>query len=237
LTKFIRITKPTKSGVKRLLQKCKSTIHTSKSAGEIVFKLNPILRGWANYYSCVTAKKVFSFIGWHLWFALLKWASKEHPTIGKRELVLRYYKRVGQRSWVFYGKYDDKDILLYDIRNTPIVRHFMVEDKNPFKREDMNYFHKRRLKGAKAFRAWDKRRLKFVKKQKYLCPVCEELLEPQQQIELHHILAKSKGGSEKDTNLVALHKACHKQVTHSNNPSLLARFKEKGILKSAWWLY
>jgi hypothetical protein len=26
-------------------------------------------------------------------------------------------------------------------------------------------------------------------------------------------------------------------VTHSNNPSLLARFKEKGILKSAWWLY
>lgn len=87
------------------------------------------------------------------------------------------------------------------------------------------------------FRAWDKRCLKFVKKQKYLCPVCEELLEPQQQIELHHILAKSKGASEKDTNLVALHKACHKQVTHSNNPSLLARFKEKGILKSACWLY
>jgi hypothetical protein len=126
---------------------------------------------------------------------------------------------------------------LYDIRNTPIVRHSIVEDKNPFKREDIDYFQKRRLKGAKVFRAWDKRRLKFVKKQKYLCPVCEELLLPQQQIELHHILAKSKGGSDKDANLVALHNICHKQVTHSNNPSLLAQFKEKGILKSACWLY
>jgi RNA-directed DNA polymerase len=107
----------------------------------------------------------------------------------------------------------------------------MVQDKNPFKREDMEYFHKRRLKGAKSFIAWDKRRLKLVKKQKFLCPVCEQLLDPQQQIDLHHIRAKSMGGSDDLTNLVALHRNCHKQVTYTNNPSLLARFKDKGILK------
>lgn len=95
----------------------------------------------------------------------------------------------------------------------------------------MDYFHKRRLKGAKSFIAWDKRRLKLVNKQKYLCAVCEELLTPSQQIELHHILAKRKGGSDELTNLVALHYNCHKQVKYSNNPSLLARFKEKGIVK------
>lgn len=230
-TKYIRLTKPTKAGVKRLLSKCKDVIKTSLSAGEIVFKLNPILRGWANYYSCVTAKRVFAFIGWCLWHTLLKWASKKHPTLGKRRLVLLYYKKVGRRTWVFYGKQDDKELLLFDIRNTPIVRHTMVQDKNPFKREDIEYFHKRKLKGAKNFIVWDKRRLKLVKKQKYLSPACDQLLLPQQQIDLHHIQAKSAGGSDDLTNLVALHRDCHKQVTYTNNPSLLARFKDKGILK------
>lgn len=230
-TKYIRFTKPAKSGVKRLLTKCKRVIKTSKSAGEIVFNLNPILRGWANYYSCVTAKRVFAFIGWRLWHTLLKWASKKHPTLSKDRLVRLYYKKVGGRTWVFYGKYDEKELLLYDIRNTPIVRHTMVQDKNPFNQDDIRYFHKRRLKGAKNFIVWDKRRLKLVKKQKYLCPVCEQLLQPHQHVDLHHILAKRLGGSDDLTNIVALHRDCHKQVTYTSNPSLLARFKDKGILK------
>ena len=170
-------------------------------------------------------------IGWRLWHMLLKWAIKKHPTSAKRRLVLQYFKKVEARTWVFYGKLNEKDILLFNIRSTPIVRHSMVQDKNPFKREDSEYFYKRRLKGAKSFIAWDKRRFKFVKKQKFICPVCDNLLLPQQQIELHHILAKNLGGSDKDSNLVALHRDCHHQVTYTKNSTLLARFKEKGVLR------
>lgn len=230
-TGYIGLTKPTKSGVKRLLTNCKKVISTSKDAGEIVFKQNPILRGWANYYSCTTAKQIFSKIGWRLWFILLKWAVKKHPTMGKRRLVQRYFKKVGGRAWVFYGNYNDKEILLFDIRSTPIVRHRMVLDKIPYKEEDQEYFNKRRLKGAKNLIAWDKRRLKFVKKQKFLCPVCEQLLLPEQDIDLHHILAKNKGGTNADSNLVALHRECHHQVTYRKDATLLAQFRRKGVLK------
>lgn len=230
-TKYIRLTKPTKTRVKRVLMNCKKVIKSSQQAGEIVYQQNPILRGWANYYSCTTAKRIFSMIGWRLWHMLLKWATHKHPTLGKRRLVQCYFKKVEARTWVFYGTYNEKDILLFDIRRTPIVRHRMVQEKTPYRERDQEYFSKRRLKGAKSFVAWDKRRLMFFKKQKFLCPVCEQQLLPEQSIELHHILAKSKGGQDRDSNLVALHRSCHQQVTYTTDPTLLARFQDKGILK------
>lgn len=42
---------------------------------------------------------------------LLKWAIKKHPTSAKRRLVLQYFKKVEARTWVFYGKLIEKDIL------------------------------------------------------------------------------------------------------------------------------
>jgi hypothetical protein len=53
-----------------------------------------------------------------------------------------YFKTVNSRNWVFYGKYGDKELLLYDIRNTPIHRHVMVKDANPYLPQDAEYFEK-----------------------------------------------------------------------------------------------
>lgn len=46
----------------------------------------------------------------------------------------------------------------------------------------------------------------------------------------HHVLRKSRKGSDALTNLLVLHEECHMQVTHTQNETLIAKFKKQGII-------
>ena len=59
-------------------------------------------------------------------------------------------------------------------------------------------------------------RKNLIKRDGGLCPVCEtSIMETSELIELHHLIGISEGGSWKLDNLVLLHEACHKSVTHN----------------------
>lgn len=119
---------------------------------------------------------------------------------------------------------------LFQVTDVAIKRHVLVKDKNPFLPEDQEYFLK---KGSRAARQqlWGTTKQTVAKKTGFKCKVCGELLQPDQQIDLHHILPKKLGGSDAYKNLIRLHKECHKQVTHTKNANLIAQLKERGILK------
>lgn len=229
-TGYIGITKPSQKGLERLYAKIRQVVKTSQSAGQQVYRLNAIIRGWANYYSNVTAKRIFTKVGYYLWIKLWKWAVKKHKGAPAKEIRGMYWKTVGSRNWVFFGKYEDKVLLLYDIRNTPIRRHLQIQkDKNPYDPEHSDYFLKRRSKGAK-LQLWGTRQAKLVRKTNHKCLVCEQPLLFEQDLEVHHVLPKRQGGSDKPRNLIVLHKECHKLVTYTTSKTLLAQFKEKGVL-------
>ena len=64
--------------------------------------------------------------------------------------------------------------MIYDIRNTPIRRHVMIQkDKNPYDPEDSEYFAKRRTKKAK-MQLWDSRKAPLLGKTKHKCLVCDQ---------------------------------------------------------------
>lgn len=65
---------------------------------------------------------------------------------------------------------------------------------------------------------------KLVNKQDSLCPVCKNMLTIESNMEIHHRLAKALGGSNSLTNLMVLHKTCHKQVTNCRNPAKKAEY-------------
>ena len=50
-------------------------------------------------------------------------------------------------------------------------------------------------------------------------------------LEVHHILPRKDGGSDKPKNLLLLHKECHKQVTNSKNENTIAIWRQQGIIK------
>ncbi len=51
-----------------------------------------------------------------------------------------------------------------------------------------------------------------------------------QEIEIHHIKPVKAGGTNMPSNLMALHKECHRQVTYTKDLELKARFVKLGIL-------
>jgi RNA-directed DNA polymerase len=53
--------------------------------------LNPILRGWGNFYRHAWgAKQVFAALDHHVWWTILRWLQKRHPKTRIRDLVKQY---------------------------------------------------------------------------------------------------------------------------------------------------
>ena len=87
----------------------------------------------------------------------------------------------------------------------------LKQDRNPYLREDMEYFLKRKqiLIDAK-FRAL------MYKMYEHKCPMCKESLHNGEPVELHHIVPQKSGGKYSIENILPLHQICHQQVTHGN---------------------
>ncbi|WP_315876778.1 group II intron maturase-specific domain-containing protein [Acaryochloris sp. 'Moss Beach'] len=68
--------KPSKKKVALHIQKLRDTIDAYKTASQaaLINKLNPIVRGWCNYYSRVCSKQTFASCDKVLFSQLRAWA-------------------------------------------------------------------------------------------------------------------------------------------------------------------
>jgi len=65
--------------------------------------LNPVLRGWGNFYKHAWgAKKVFRFADHYVWWTIYRWLHKKHPNTPTRQLYKQYgYREPRRRSMRF----------------------------------------------------------------------------------------------------------------------------------------
>lgn len=184
----------------------------------LIRKLNPILRGFANYYKGVVSKETFSYISYRLWQYLWRWAKRRHPNKNTKWVRKRYFKTIKGNKWVFActtsdrrGK--DKELVLYQIAYTPIERHIKVKgDASPDDSSLKEYWEKRRQKLGKTYFEKNSKLYKVAENQNWKCPKCGEPLLNGEEIETHHIVPVAEGGTDDVENLQHLHRACHKQV-------------------------
>ncbi len=205
--------KPSKKSIKNVTQKIGETFKAHKTARtcNLIRLLNPIIRGWANYYRGSVSKKTFDKIDHVLWLQSWKWAKRRHPKKSKQWITNRYYTRKGNRSWILTGKDGDKEALLTIMAKTPIKRHVKIKgNANPYDLEWEAYFEKR----------WERqwlqkgrfRQRQLWVRQEGLCPACRQRLEFDDELDIHHLKPIANGGTDSLINLMLLHTVCHRQI-------------------------
>ena len=148
--------KPQKKKVLAFCKKIGETLKKMKARTQedVIKVLNPLLRGFANYYRGVVSKETFSNIENRVWHYLYKWALRRHPNKSKKWVFDRYFKQIrGGNRFACYGTgRGDKEqfFMLYDISSTPIIRHVKVKGTaSPDDPALRDYWHKRSLKMGK----------------------------------------------------------------------------------------
>ncbi|PSB56700.1 group II intron reverse transcriptase [Chamaesiphon polymorphus] len=183
----------------------------------VIRKLNPILRGFANYYKGQVSKKAFSYISNRVWKYLWSWAKRRHPNKGRRWIKKQYFKTIKGVSWTFACSTDDrrggeKLLTLYAIDYEPIERHTKVKgNASPDDPSLKDYWEKRTKNNGKSRFERNSRNYKIAQNQNWKCPICGESLVNGEELDIHHIVPVAQGGLDDLENLQHLHASCHQQ--------------------------
>lgn len=143
--------KPAKQSVRLFLAKVRKIIKESGalSAGQLVMRLNPVIRGWALYHRHVVSSAVFSSVDHEIWKSLWAWTKRRHPHKSAAWRRARYFPARDGRQWVFSGDVADRTGTnqrrrIFRACLIPIQRHVLVRsDANPFDPAWRVYFARR----------------------------------------------------------------------------------------------
>ena len=204
------LTKPQKEKVQQHLRHLKGILEANKQAKveSLVRQLNPIIMGWANYYRYGVASRTFSMVGHRLWQMLWRWAKWRHPNKSSGWVKQRYFKRVGNRNWVF----GNQQATLCNLTEIPIRRYTKVRgNSSPYNPSQREYWAKRYVGQVRDQANYGLKR-KVLWQQEYRCGHCGLVFQPEEAIHYHHRIPCSQGGTDGPSNRVALHVHCHYQI-------------------------
>jgi len=204
LTGYKTLIKPSKKAIKAHHAALKAVIKTHKTAPQagLIGRLNPMIRGWANYYSGVAAKETFSSEDYILWQMLRAWSVRRRGRKQKAQAIRKYYREGRHGAWTFATA---DGMTLWKHADVEIKRHTLVKpDKSPYD-GDWIYWSTRRGQDIEA----PTRVAKLLKKQKGKCPYCGQYFNSTDLLEVDHINPKCKGGKDEYKNLQLLHAHCH----------------------------
>jgi len=89
--------RPSKKNTHVFLEKVRQCIHRSNgvSQAKLIRRLNPIIRGWANYHRHIVALETFKKVEWVLRNSLWRWAKRQHSGKGAQWVFQRYWHPLG----------------------------------------------------------------------------------------------------------------------------------------------
>ena len=86
-------TKPSKDSIRRFVEKIKDIFKSchGHNINTLIKRLNPVIRGTANYWRHVVSKEIFSKLDHYLWNKSFRFLRRLHPNKGKRWIKDRYF--------------------------------------------------------------------------------------------------------------------------------------------------
>ena len=206
--------------------------HTTAPQKALIAKLNPIIRGWSNYYRYSVASEIFSKIDWLLGYKLRKWADKRHPNKSWKFKKPKYWKTKDNNNWLFSDgnfelikhkqNYDETSKVIKKGQKLRPPKYVKVKGaKSPFD-GDLVYWSKRlgshpNLPTSKT---------KLLKYQNGKCSHCGLHFKDGDIMETDHIIPRQAGGSNSYFNLQLLHRHCHDKKT-KEDLKLIAKYQSQ----------
>ncbi len=211
LTGFQTFIKPSKAKIKAHYRQMAEQIESLKAAPQqrVISSLNPVIRGWSNYYANGVSKATYAKLDTLLWRRLWRWARFRHPKKGKRWIANRYWLIDKGEGWQF----SDGEMRLLRYAKTPIRRHIKVRGTaSPY---DGNWIYWSQRRGT--YPGINTKISTAIQRQKGKCVECGLYFQGEDVIELHH-----RDGDHRNNileNLAAVHRHCHDQI-HSGTGNL-----------------
>jgi len=228
---------PSNTSIAKFKFKIKYIIKTNLnfSPYKLILILNPIIRGWGNYFGIGTLR-VFSRIDHFIWYRTWRYLRRKFKKVSVSKLIERFYKINDNSSWHFHGTWNNarldtlkrKGKINWLIRLTKMNSGVPAHDFRA-NNEVLNYSY---YLNSEFFDKWSKRLSSkrtcnfesnlwdlLYNKQNGMCTMCNTSLGylNERTLEIHHLKQVSQLDS-KDllinnvNNLVLLHKECHKTI-------------------------
>jgi RNA-directed DNA polymerase len=204
---FKTLIKPSPKAIGKHVKKLGQVVdsHQSSRQEKLIHTLNPVIRGWANYYSTVVSKRTFASIDHRLFLILGAWAKHRHPNKGKRWSYQRYWGKNDEQVMVFRPPAGPPQLRQHD--RTPIRRHVKVQAKRSPYDGDWLYWSIRRGRSPEV----SPRVAKLLKKQTGRCIECGLYFRDGEPMEVDYVNPEARIGKEAYYNLMLVHRYCQKQ--------------------------
>jgi RNA-directed DNA polymerase len=212
-TGYKLLIRPSSLAITRLKSKLKELWLRLKghNVRNVLRTLNPVIRGWANYYCPTVASEVFSRLDHWMHQRAKRYVTHRHPTKSHTWRVGRYWGRLNpnrQDHWVFGDKCTGAYLLKFSWFK--IVRHQLVRGTaSPDDPNLRDYWWSRRRINRRSLTPGD---VKLAESQNWRCPVCgRDLLLEEEELHRHHKRPRGLGGTDAPSNRELVHLYCHQQ--------------------------
>ena len=212
---FKTIITPSEKAIREHYKQISEVIDAHKTAPQaaLINHLNPLIRGWANYYSKVSSKEIFTEMNHLVYRKLRAWAKYRHPNKSWNWIADKYWQSIGGDNWVFATRQDGTNPLrLIKHGKFQIERHTKVRGEMSPYDGNLVYWSQRMGRNPEM----PERVAILLKKQKGMCTHCGLYFRENDVMEIDHKIPKSKGGRDTHNNRQLLHRHCHDVKTASD---------------------
>lgn len=84
------VTNEALASIKRKVKALTGRSTTNLALSELIAALNPVLRGWGNYYRHAAAKRTFCYLDYYVWWRVGRWLRKKHPRMTWKQIQRRF---------------------------------------------------------------------------------------------------------------------------------------------------
>lgn len=200
--------KPARESQKAFLGKIRTLLKQkcTLEQGRLIQQLNPVIRGWVNYYKPWVSSRLLCSIDHRIFQAVWRWAQRRHSDKGKGWIRHKYF--VG-KSWSF----GCGTLKLFRAQEVRKQRHAKIRgEANPYAPAWEVYFEKRAHQQTAGDICLHPKVQRLWFSQSGHCLQCRGSINEETGWHIHHLIPKVAGGTDVLKNLVLLHPNCHRQV-------------------------